>query len=155
MGLFGSFFKSQIDKDLEMMESGRLGCPPPYLPESEIEADIMYGRFPEKFICEGPTPGITKFCVDNGHIYEGFIPGGSALPPFPTMGISTRDFSRGVNASQISVPTTASTRATTQGYASVASSTAESLSTATTSQPGLPTSTSADSNCTLYQFLCN
>ena len=80
MGLFSALFgKSLIDEDLEKMESGRLGCPPPYLPESEIEADIMYGRFPEKFICEGPTPGITKFCVDNGHIYEGFIPGGKCI----------------------------------------------------------------------------
>jgi hypothetical protein len=79
MGLFGSFFKSQIDKDLEMMESGCLDCPPPYLPESEIEADIMFDRFPEKFICEGPVAGKTEFCVDNGHIYEGFMPGGKCV----------------------------------------------------------------------------
>lgn len=36
-------------------------------------------RFPERFICEGVVPGITKYCVDKGRIYEGFMPGGKCV----------------------------------------------------------------------------
>lgn len=45
--------------------------------------DMDYGmpedRYPQHFICEGPVPGITQYCIQDNKIYEGCMPGGNCV----------------------------------------------------------------------------
>lgn len=36
-------------------------------------------RYPDHFICEGPAPGITQYCIHDNRIYEGPVPNGNAI----------------------------------------------------------------------------
>lgn len=70
--LFGS--SSALEEDARAAREGRFSL----FPELDDSADAPT-RFPEHYIGTGYFPGDTQYCIHDGRIYEGFMPGGKCI----------------------------------------------------------------------------
>ena len=45
----------------------------------DMDCGMPENRYPDHYICAGPVPGITEYCIYNNRIYRGPFPDGNAI----------------------------------------------------------------------------